>query len=217
MLSRAHHTNRQGKTWQYGCGLPGFRTPSTGGCLHACHMFPDVASAAVCAQPIGMQHRRKKTCLQLFRAHYLATPLARTSGGWKNPSDWRICTGGILHAAAGLPGDAEPAHINLDRMCASGGVGRLGKGGSRANTTVQTTRPSIASSCRKHVCSFKQPHSPHSPVLCCAESARILREKGMTGGRLRYLVEEDAGHHELAWQWRLTGALEYLLGPWKGA
>ncbi len=49
------------------------------------------------------------------------------------------------------------------------------------------------------------------------EAARILESKGLTAanGRLRYLVEEGAGHHELAWQWRLTGALHFLLGPWK--
>lgn len=49
------------------------------------------------------------------------------------------------------------------------------------------------------------------------EAARALESKGMLpgNGRLRFLVEEGAGHHELAWQWRLTGALQFLLGPWK--
>lgn len=46
------------------------------------------------------------------------------------------------------------------------------------------------------------------------EAARILQDKGMRGERLRFLVEEGAGHHELAWQWRLTGALQFLLSPW---
>ena len=46
------------------------------------------------------------------------------------------------------------------------------------------------------------------------EAVRLLSEKGLRGDRLRFLVEEGAGHHELAWQWRLTGALEYLLSPW---
>lgn len=47
------------------------------------------------------------------------------------------------------------------------------------------------------------------------EAARALEAAGMRGGqRLRFLVEEDAGHHELAWQWRLTGALTFLLSPW---
>ncbi|KAL6760544.1 Alpha/Beta hydrolase protein [Haematococcus lacustris] len=50
----------------------------------------------------------------------------------------------------------------------------------------------------------------------CSEAARILDEKGCKGeqGRLRFLVEEGAGHHEGAWQWRLSGALRFLLAPW---
>ena len=32
---------------------------------------------------------------------------------------------------------------------------------------------------------------------------------------LMFQVEDGAGHHELAWQWRLTGALKFLLGPWR--
>lgn len=36
----------------------------------------------------------------------------------------------------------------------------------------------------------------------------------MQGGRLRFQVEEGAGHHEGAWRWRLQGALQYLCGPW---
>lgn len=46
------------------------------------------------------------------------------------------------------------------------------------------------------------------------EAARLFSEKGMRGDRLRFLVEEGAGHHESAWQWRLTGALQFLLSPW---
>lgn len=34
--------------------------------------------------------------------------------------------------------------------------------------------------------------------------------------RLRFLVEEGAGHHEKAWAWRLSGALTFLLSPWWG-
>ena len=46
----------------------------------------------------------------------------------------------------------------------------------------------------------------------------LEQEKGLRGPqRLRFLVEEEAGHHELAWQWRLTGALHFLLAPWWGA
>ena len=33
---------------------------------------------------------------------------------------------------------------------------------------------------------------------------------------MRFLVEDGAGHHELAWQWRLTGAMLFLLTPWWG-
>jgi hypothetical protein len=47
-------------------------------------------------------------------------------------------------------------------------------------------------------------------------AAQILEEKGMRpqAGRLAFQVEADAGHHELAWRWRLTGALDFLLSPW---
>lgn len=46
-------------------------------------------------------------------------------------------------------------------------------------------------------------------------AARALEAAGMRGPqRLRFLVEEGAGHHELAWKWRLTGALQFLLAPW---
>ena len=31
---------------------------------------------------------------------------------------------------------------------------------------------------------------------------------------MRFQVEEGAGHFEGAWAWRLTGSLEFLLGPW---
>lgn len=27
-------------------------------------------------------------------------------------------------------------------------------------------------------------------------------------------LQEDAGHHEKAWAWRLSGALTFLLAPW---
>ncbi len=30
-------------------------------------------------------------------------------------------------------------------------------------------------------------------------------------GRLRFHVEPDAGHHESAWAWRFSGAMEFLL------
>jgi hypothetical protein len=33
-------------------------------------------------------------------------------------------------------------------------------------------------------------------------------------GRLKFHVEQDAGHHEGAWQWRFSGALRFLLSPW---
>ncbi|GAB4823020.1 hypothetical protein N2152v2_010066 [Parachlorella kessleri] len=47
------------------------------------------------------------------------------------------------------------------------------------------------------------------------EAARALEGAGLRGPkRLRFLVEEEAGHHELAWSWRLTGALSFLLAPW---
>lgn len=49
------------------------------------------------------------------------------------------------------------------------------------------------------------------------EAARALEAGGMRGpGRLRFLVEEGAGHHEKAWAWRLSGALTFLLSPWWG-
>lgn len=48
----------------------------------------------------------------------------------------------------------------------------------------------------------------------CCEAARILGEKGMRGSRMQLLVEDGAGHHELAWQWRLTGAMRFLLSAW---
>ncbi|GLC43975.1 hypothetical protein PLESTB_000215900 [Pleodorina starrii] len=48
----------------------------------------------------------------------------------------------------------------------------------------------------------------------CQEAATILESQGMRGGRLRFLVEEGAGHHELAWQWRLTGAMRFLFSAW---
>lgn len=58
-----------------------------------------------------------------------------------------------------------------------------------------------------------------------AGTMEVLRSRSGSGG-MRLLLEststtlagckeEGAGHHELAWQWRLTGALQFLLGPWK--
>ena len=42
------------------------------------------------------------------------------------------------------------------------------------------------------------------------EAARILDEKGVRDGRLKYQVDEGAGHHEGAWAWRLSAALIHL-------
>ena len=48
------------------------------------------------------------------------------------------------------------------------------------------------------------------------EAARILEAGGMRGPqRLAFQVEEGAGHHEKAWAWRLSGALLFLLAPWR--
>lgn len=47
------------------------------------------------------------------------------------------------------------------------------------------------------------------------EAAAALEAAGLRGPqRLRFLVEEEAGHHEKAWAWRLSGALTFLLSPW---
>lgn len=47
------------------------------------------------------------------------------------------------------------------------------------------------------------------------ECARILGEKGLRGPqRMKFLVEEGAGHHEGAWRWRLSGALTFLASGW---
>lgn len=46
------------------------------------------------------------------------------------------------------------------------------------------------------------------------EAAQALSAAGLRGGRFIFQVEEGAGHHELAWAWRLTGALRFLLSPW---
>lgn len=47
------------------------------------------------------------------------------------------------------------------------------------------------------------------------EAAKALEAAGMRGPqRLYFQVEEGAGHHELAWSWRLSGALTFLLSPW---
>lgn len=49
------------------------------------------------------------------------------------------------------------------------------------------------------------------------EAALALEGAGLRGSqRLRFLVEEGAGHHEKAWAWRLSGALTFLLSPWWG-
>ncbi|KAG2443225.1 hypothetical protein HYH02_009298 [Chlamydomonas schloesseri] len=48
----------------------------------------------------------------------------------------------------------------------------------------------------------------------CCEAAAVLQSQGLRGDRLRFLVEEGAGHHELAWQWRLTGAMRFLFNSW---
>ncbi|KAG1672027.1 hypothetical protein FOA52_008903 [Chlamydomonas sp. UWO 241] len=49
------------------------------------------------------------------------------------------------------------------------------------------------------------------------DAARALEYNGLSEatGRLQFVVEEGAGHHERAWQCRLTGALKFLLSPWK--
>ena len=45
------------------------------------------------------------------------------------------------------------------------------------------------------------------------EAARALEERGgLRDGRLRFQVDEGAGHHESAWAWRLPGALQFLFG-----
>ncbi|WIA18323.1 hypothetical protein OEZ85_009788 [Tetradesmus obliquus] len=47
------------------------------------------------------------------------------------------------------------------------------------------------------------------------EAARLLQERGLRGpSRLKFLVEEGAGHHEGAWRWRLSGALQFLAHGW---
>ncbi|KAG2497276.1 hypothetical protein HYH03_004860 [Edaphochlamys debaryana] len=54
----------------------------------------------------------------------------------------------------------------------------------------------------------------HLLLSYCREAAWILDSQGLRGERLQFQVEEGAGHHEGAWQWRLTGAMRFLLGPW---
>jgi enterochelin esterase-like enzyme len=44
------------------------------------------------------------------------------------------------------------------------------------------------------------------------EAARILEEKGLRDGRLRFQVDEGGTHHESAWGWRFSGALLHLFG-----
>jgi hypothetical protein len=47
------------------------------------------------------------------------------------------------------------------------------------------------------------------------EAARLLQERGLRGpSRFKFLVEEGAGHHEGAWRWRLSGALQFLAQGW---
>jgi len=47
------------------------------------------------------------------------------------------------------------------------------------------------------------------------EAARLLQERGLRGpGRFKFLVEEGAGHHEGAWRWRLSGALQFSAQGW---
>jgi hypothetical protein len=47
------------------------------------------------------------------------------------------------------------------------------------------------------------------------EAARLLQERGLRGDqRFRFIVDEGAGHHEGAWQWRLGGALRFLAQDW---
>ena len=41
-------------------------------------------------------------------------------------------------------------------------------------------------------------------------AARILEEKGIRDGRLKFQVDQGAGHHEGAWGYRLQGALMHL-------
>lgn len=41
-------------------------------------------------------------------------------------------------------------------------------------------------------------------------AARILEEKGIRDGRLKFQIDQDAGHHEGAWGYRLQGALMHL-------
>lgn len=43
-----------------------------------------------------------------------------------------------------------------------------------------------------------------------AQAASVLADKGCTDGRLRYQLDEGAGHHEGAWAWRLHAALLHL-------
>ena len=47
------------------------------------------------------------------------------------------------------------------------------------------------------------------------ECGRILEGKGLRDGRMRFQVDEGAGHSEGAWGWRLGGALQFLLGHLK--
>ena len=60
------------------------------------------------------------------------------------------------------------------------------------------------------------PHLTTAPSLprvrACGCLSRLLQ--GLRSGRLQFLVEDGAGHHELAWQWRLTGAMRFLFNPW---
>lgn len=43
----------------------------------------------------------------------------------------------------------------------------------------------------------------------------MLQECGMRGPqRFKFVVDQDAGHHEAAWRWRLRGALEFIAQGW---
>lgn len=72
-------------------------------------------------------------------------------------------------------------------------------------------------------CPVLGPRPPCSPEIdelllhYYKEAALALEGAGLRGSqRLRFLVEEGAGHHEKAWAWRLSGALTFLLSPWWG-
>lgn len=58
-------------------------------------------------------------------------------------------------------------------------------------------------------------HAARLPLQQYHKAARLLQERGLRGpSRLKFLVEEGAGHHEGAWRWRLSGALQFLAHGW---